>query len=239
MQCRLCLEYKKLCKSHIFPEYFYDTTYNNDHSFIRFSSDKKEYNAKMRKGFYDRLLCKKCEEIIQTYEDHGKFILYGKMKPLLKQGINSYSGSDYNYYKFKLFIMSLLWRASITKRIECKSVALEEKEELFRSILLNRTEVATNNHPILIAQGYINYEITEGIFLEPSLRNFKNDDLEAYTFIIDGIIMQYIGSTSNKSFLDKCSLKLNSIFIGNQNLDTFPDFKKIFDNILEQDKFSV
>jgi len=88
----------------------YKYCYDENHSFIEFNADERLYNKRRRKGLYEKLFCRNCEDIFQQYEDYGKTVIYDDIKPTIRLKREPYTITDYNYTDFKLFILSLLWR---------------------------------------------------------------------------------------------------------------------------------
>lgn len=61
MRCALCQNTRKLCKSHIIPEFFYTELYDKNHRFKAIYS-KWGKIVFHYKGFRERLLCEECEK---------------------------------------------------------------------------------------------------------------------------------------------------------------------------------
>jgi hypothetical protein len=60
MICKLCLRVRKLCESHIIPEFLFTPLYGHTHQ-IRSVDPALSYVRFPRKGLRDRLLCEECE----------------------------------------------------------------------------------------------------------------------------------------------------------------------------------
>ncbi len=165
MNCSLCLKKRKLCDSHIFPEFFYKETYDHDHRFNIISNDPNQYNKRPSKGIYEKLFCKECEDIIGKNEDYAaKFFQGGlsiKVENFAKH--TQYCGVD--YAKFKLFQMSLIWRAGITKRPEFKETNLGEKHtEILRIKIYNEDPGEPLEYPCYIS-------------FDPSIKNMHSESV--------------------------------------------------------------
>ena len=86
-------------------------------------------------GIYDRLLCKECEVQISRYEQYAREVFHRETLGVLEEPSRVVL-TGINYTKFKLFQMSLLWRASITKRHEFAGVDLGSHGERMRRMIL-------------------------------------------------------------------------------------------------------
>lgn len=73
--CKLCDQPKKLHKSHIVPEFCYETLYNDKHKFIQLSTNPDDRTISRPKGLYDHLLCGDCEARVKVFEDYFVEIL--------------------------------------------------------------------------------------------------------------------------------------------------------------------
>lgn len=123
-ECRLCLQQKELCDSHIVPEFFFTRLYDDAHRFYGLSGVEEERIRIFQKGAREKLLCEGCETKFSVFEHHARSVLYGWPKTLVDDfgGYVVLNGIDYK--KFKLFIMSLLWRLGLTSLPCFKGVSL-------------------------------------------------------------------------------------------------------------------
>lgn len=136
MICNLCLKEVELCNSHILPEFLYKDIYEEEgHIYFTFSTDISERIEKRRKGIYEKLLCRQCESIIGRYEDYAAKVIYGGT-PIDVFLSNEIVISNLDYTKFKLFQISLLWRAGVSMRDEFRNVYLDKHSEIMRNMLL-------------------------------------------------------------------------------------------------------
>lgn len=163
--CKLCLkELPLLNKSHIIPEFMYDGMYNQFNKLFRFSPVAvAEGNGKIQnpsKGEYESgILCKKCDgELLSSFESYGKFIAAPgdrtSKHPILKdvqieKGYKISRISNFDYTKYKLLILSILWRSSISNRPFFKEISLGSHEERIRKMILNLDAGAYDEYPIV------------------------------------------------------------------------------------------
>ncbi len=137
MKCALCRsDDVPLCESHIFPEFLYKEVYEGDgHIYYAFSNDPNERAVRRRKGVYENLLCQSCESIIQRYEDYAAKVLYGGTRIAVQRSREMITISELDYPKFKLFQVSLIWRAGVSRSREFQGVDLGPHSEPMRRML--------------------------------------------------------------------------------------------------------
>lgn len=146
--CKLCLKTKKLCdKSHIIPGFLYKYLYGENKKLVYLHSDQGvsfRYNSEYEGG----ILCQACDErIIGTFDNYAAKFIYNefatkiKTQPHLMDGRECFviEGAPYEYTKFKLFLLSLLWRGSISSRPFFAKMKLnsETEEDLRKMISSN------------------------------------------------------------------------------------------------------
>ena len=188
-KCRLCLEQKDLCKSHIIPEYFYKNVYDPDHKYYQVSSIKEKRNIRRRKGIYERLLCKDCEEIIKLYEDYGKEILYGAVRSEYEKDLNQAMVIvEVDERRLRLFLFSILWRASVSTDDMFSLVDLGPYEETIRKALHEAGTLPDEEYPVILMQGFVG-NVLRGFFFQPARNRMKAKGKSMYTFIFDSFIL--------------------------------------------------
>lgn len=124
-KCRLCGEEKTLIKSHIVPEGFYKKIYDNKRRLFLTSQSRKAFIA-MQKGEREKLLCKECDGnlIGNRYDKYGIEVIRDgfHMQKNNDDENEIWEGLDYN--KFKIFLLSVLWRAHIAQNYH-KGITLD------------------------------------------------------------------------------------------------------------------
>ena len=110
-KCKLCENEKELCLSHIIPEFLYLPTYDDNHRALMIPRGKGKFE---QKGLREYLLCKDCDgTIIGKWETHSSPIIKSIQDLNITQLGDQYIIHDVKYCDFKLFQLSLLWRASV------------------------------------------------------------------------------------------------------------------------------
>lgn len=217
----------------------YKYCYDEKHSFIEFNASRNSHNKRRRKGIYERLLCIDCEGILQKYEDYGKTILYDEVKPFIKQKRKAYYTTEYDYKKFKLFSLSLLWRASICNLSMFNLINLGPYEETLRDILFYEKLIQVNEFPCFIWQLQNGPSLADGVFMEIFPTKAKKDRKTVYHLIIDGLYFFFgVGLCSIQTFRNGSSICPESLRIGVDDLVRVDAFLDIFNRIKRQGKFS-
>lgn len=159
--CSLCTKDKKLIKAHIIPDFMYNGMKDDQNVFHSYKDIPNKFHpARIQTGEFDKeILCDDCDNGILggKYERYAKSIffngmfnleLYSIFKAKDQRSFLIIPGIDYS--KMKLFLLSILWRASITKRPFFKEVDLGHKhEKRIRQILYKGIIPDELEYPIL------------------------------------------------------------------------------------------
>lgn len=137
MQCALCLNDRPLCESHIIPEFVYESLYDDKHRFHVVSSQPDERARYKQKGLKESLLCERCETQLSRHEGYAKLVLKGGVALNARREGSLIILSGFEYKAFKLFQLSILWRAGVSKSNFFENVQLGPHQKLLRTKLLN------------------------------------------------------------------------------------------------------
>ena len=127
MKCKLCNTDKKLIKrSHIIPDFFYKGIYDERHKVYLANINKEQKGVLHSSSPYEgNILCKDCDSVvIGKYENYTSGALFGgglsqKNRPTVEHkigndGLKYLDVKNLNYNQFKLCILSVIWRISIS-----------------------------------------------------------------------------------------------------------------------------
>lgn len=203
--CRLCCKEKRLIKSHIIPEFMYKDLFNKHHKINKFSPQEFSQGqmrvSRPSSGEYERgLLCENCDnDIIGPYESYASKAIFGgpfntKECPTCESSVNQddiefTKCENINYKKFKLFLLSILWRASISSRPFFEQVQLGPHEERLRKMLNNGFPGRQGEYPIFTMAILRSNKNLKDLIGQP--RALKKDGRRMYSFLIGGIIYTY------------------------------------------------
>lgn len=205
MKCQLCLQDKKLLKkSHIIPDFMYQEIYDDKHFLSKVDLRSLEIVQKRPSGFYDKnILCDDCDNrIISQYESYGSKVLYGGNPPKEIAPIFEHSKlqdqvnvTRIDYTKFKLFLLSIIWRAHISKQEFFYKVDLGPYAEKLRKMVFNGNAGEENEFETCIVS-YQNPELPLKT-LTP-IRKFKIECNTSYLLHIGGLSYYFNISPHNK-----------------------------------------
>ena len=205
MACRLCKQNRPLMKSHIFPEWLYTPLYDKNHRFFVLSTNENKRRGTRPKGIYERLLCQECEVQMSKWEGYARGVFYGD-DPRIK--IEDNGGrvvlSGLRYTPFKLFQMSLIWRASITNRQEVHKINLGPHAERFRKMLFEECPGESHQYPaILMSLPRSLDQILREFIYPPELLPNKIDGHTGYRAVFGGLSWLFIVSNHSADLQDK------------------------------------
>ncbi|MCZ8168836.1 hypothetical protein [Flavobacterium sp.] len=180
--------------------------HQNSYTSVTYNYDSKDVRSKKKQieDYDSEILCSECDNGIigSIYESYAKNVIYGKdLKNEIGPQCDNYisdDGTEYmlctniDYKKLKLFLLSLLWRASITKQHPFEDVSIGTKhEERIRKLILNGISTAENEYPILISSFANTKTKFEKVIFNPR-RVIMPGKINAYSFIIDSLQYHFI-----------------------------------------------
>lgn len=213
--CKFCgKSFHKLSDSHIAPRAFFEYTkkisgLNEKENMLSVTNTKGVYPfKKMTIGWYDNnLVCKECEKIFGKYDDYAISVLLKKQEMhknvFLKGQHVGWLVDDVDFNKFKLFFISVLWRALASNRSEYKRIASEECLTKAKEII--QSNKADNDDFFSVILG----RFTDKIGLEISVDPYeqKIDDVRFFRFYPGAGYIFYI--KADRKPLPEVFLKFN------------------------------
>jgi len=149
MTCALCGADAVLRDSHIIPEFLHRPVYDSKHRALSIGMEAP--TRVLQKGLRDRLLCDDCERRLQKSEHYFARLWYkDRCIPEMKDDLPLYfdlRGLDYRL--FKLFVLSVVWRAGVSQRPEFAQVSLGPHGEPIRRMLLDGDAGTAREYPII------------------------------------------------------------------------------------------
>lgn len=111
--CKLCGELKPLCRSHILPKSFTRRLRNGASQIIWEKIGLPPKALKANGEFAEPLLCECCEGLIKrNYEDYGTRLFVDKQHII--ESADHIAITEFDYEKYFLFVISILWRGSVS-----------------------------------------------------------------------------------------------------------------------------
>jgi hypothetical protein len=168
-----------------------------------------KYTQKLKKGLREKLLCDECEQFLNDeYEKYFyTFWVKGKaIPPKWYGGKIRISGID--YAKFKLFHLSVLFRAGISKLPTFEYVTLGAHEERLKDMILSKNPGLPNRYHIY-AYAVIKDDnsVVNQLITQPIQSRF--DGHIVYSLIYSGCMWNYMVSSDPSPRLVSYSFILN------------------------------
>jgi len=220
--CKLCLTQKPLIKrSHIISEFFYEELYDGNHKLNSFTtkilSTNKRKIKRPSQGIYESgILCKECENSLlnKQYEDYSSKILYPErasakinfnvIRQKMPDNLEFSHYQNVDFGKFKLFLLTNLWRAHIAKRPEFKEVNLGPHAEVIRQMLLNQDPKNKFDYPIAFLNLRNDPKVPLDLIIPSQARRDKNGN-RIYVFILNGYLFAF--------FVNSASVRIPELFL--------------------------
>ncbi len=138
--CELCLSPATLCQSHIIPEFCYKSIYDAKHRAVVVNPTDPSDQGYAQKGARSKILCQGCERLINDrYEKAFKAYWYdGDALAPFRAGKEAQWLHDIDYSSFKLFHLSVLFRASVSNHPNYHEVDLGPHEDCIRQMVLEQ-----------------------------------------------------------------------------------------------------
>jgi len=193
MNCRLCNKESELKKSHIIPEFIYGSMYDDKHRFHVLSSSKATKNAKLQKGIREHLLCADCEVKLSKYERYISLVFTGETPTKATKDGRLIKVDGLDYKKFKLFALSVLWRASVSTLPFFSQVKLGSHEEPMRQMILNEDPREIETYPFMLSPVIFEDEVLTDLIIQPSWARLQG--IYSYRFVFGGIVWVYLVSS--------------------------------------------
>jgi hypothetical protein len=229
MKCRLCLQERKLSDSHIIPEAFWKPGYDEKHR-INAIEHARDYGKVLQKGIREPLLCQSCEEYLNdNYETYSSNLWF--TPPILPKNAEKeyYSLSNINYEKFKLFHLSILWRASISSHNMFDKVRLGPYEEIIRQMIVNNDPKSEDNFQIIgtIVTFPGENRILDCLLMSPTKQ--RVEDKIVYSFFFGGCLWFYAVNLQPINIFERISLKqAGTIILPVRDMTTIKSLHQFF-----------
>lgn len=212
--CKLCLKEKELIKrSHLFPNFLYKGIGDAKNRMFEISSSDPKRKKTVQSGAYEeQILCSDCDNnILSKLERYANNNLYSQ--PYRKDnenfeqitnvhGINAIRCKNIDYTQFKLFLQSLVWRASVSEHALFNNFKLtKEQEEQLRVSLHHSLPLEPNEYACLIMTHQNEEEaMTDLVFINP------NNPHKISFFINQFIYLFHIDKTTVDEAVSQISL---------------------------------
>ena len=147
-KCPLCLQERKIIKSHIIPEFFLEAARDPKGRFLALQPARSSAHL-AQQAFAQPLLCRECDNYLnETYEQPFLQLWYrDRRAPTVAFG-PVYRLALTDYATFKLCLLSILWRGGVAAKWPFERVNLDGHEPALRDMLLRRDTGAAGDYPV-------------------------------------------------------------------------------------------
>jgi hypothetical protein len=197
-KCALCHSYGELENSHIIPRsVFRKITRKNSGKGIHLVNDELTDIAYSSDNWTEYLLCYKCEDLIENYERYALAVLRNQKGVNAIRDDNGVIFQNIEYSRFKLFLTSLIWRASVSTNQAYSKISLPvEVQEKARISILEGNSL---NFSILGCEMFRLYDPTKkNGFSRKVLRKILTypftrikNNRETNIFVFEGFLFEY------------------------------------------------
>lgn len=222
--CRLCHSAGELRFSHILPEFLYKPLYDEKHRFIGLKHEPEPGTNEdlLQKGIREYLLCADCEQHLSKFERYASQVLR-KLPDTSREPPGAVVRvTEVDYARFKLFQMSLLWRAGVSKQASFQGIYLGPHEPKLRQMIheANPGEPLDYGCVLIRTRGP---EKLDHFIKPPTHLRFLGH--HGYQMILAGMIWTFVVSSHSDQIHEKGSfLSMNStlpIHVGTETSSEF------------------
>lgn len=190
MACALCLEEAELRNSHVIPEFMYTPLYNDKHQFHVLSSTESTRAQKLQRGLREKLLCDCCETKIGQYERYASHVFNGTVSVKSSRTGDLVHIAGLSYKEFKLFGLSIVWRASVSKLEFFRNVSLGPHEETIRLMLLTESPGRPESYGMFLAPIVAGDIDVKELIVQPT--HARMDGHYCYRFVFGGLVWVFV-----------------------------------------------
>lgn len=215
--CKLCLKDKQLIStSHIIPDFMYQDLYDDKHKLHVFNLHEiiqgKGHIKKPSTGEYEGgILCESCDNKLLggIYEDYVSKVMHAdKISEDLRvsvthckdqYGVEFSKCNNLDYKKYKIFLLSILWRAHISSRPSFKEINLGPHADMLRKMIYEGDPGRPEDYAIFIKTFINDPNASTDVIMIPQFKQKKTDGHRVFEFLIGGFIYRfYVNSKSHK-----------------------------------------
>lgn len=224
--CRLCMQPKPLQDSHVLPELVWSPLYKGggtDHWTVGAFRNAQGVlkPRKVQLGLREPLLCRDCEQLFSREYEGPSTGLWRHLADgaALPMGITSrsLSAADGNtgtrfdgvcYRSWKLFLLSLLWRASVAGGPEWSGVDLGTTHEpIIGAMLLKADPRAQGDYPCIIYRARTQLRM----IMLPS--EARSDGHRCYVFPINRAVLNFLVSGHLPAEMQRHGIETSGSFL--------------------------
>ena len=193
MKCKLCGQEAELRDSHVIPEFLYEPLYDKKHRYHVVSNVHGKSRRPEQKGLRERMLCAACETRLSGWETYAANALYHRKKPGSERPGDEIRMEGLDYAKFKLFGLSLLWRAAVSSLPVFRETELGPHESKIRAMLVSGDPGPQDKYGCLVFAVTLQGRPLDGAIYGPQPCRIGSH--HAYRLLVRSILFVYLVSS--------------------------------------------
>jgi hypothetical protein len=207
--CKLCLiEKQLLTKAHIIPDWMYSGLFDKNHKTAMVDLEEKSPLKRPSTGIYDsNIFCAACDnEILGVLENYGKqtlcdgngFINFFQSEIVSQNGgLKSAHIKIDDYTKFKLFLVSLIWKMHLSQNSFFSQVDIGPSHaERLRTKILNHEKISEDEYETAIIGIAQTPDLITNMISTP--RKIKQERNIYYVCLLNGLFFMFNISPEDK-----------------------------------------
>ena len=198
MERALCRHDREIRRSHIIPEFLYEAMYDEKHRFHVLSVIEDQKDWMEQKGLREHLLCDDCETKISRFEDYGRRVLKGGAEFKFQREGSTVIVEGLDYRRFKLFQLSILWRAGVSTLDLFQHVQLGPFEETLRNMVLDEQPGKQEDFGCVMFGLKNGIDTIADLIVQP-VRTRSDDGHCCYRFVFGGFQWVFFVSSKPKT----------------------------------------
>jgi hypothetical protein len=168
------------------------------------STGENEFIKIEQKGLRERLLCQKCETKLSAWEKYAHQVMYRTDSFTVTEEHRRTVIKGIDFGKFKLFQLSLLWRASVASGPMFAEVNLGPHEERLQKMLLNSDPGEPYDYPCVFLAVPEMPTILERSITSP--QHYRHQGCHGYRFTVGKMFILFMVSKMAKNLIVPASI---------------------------------
>ena len=155
MICKLCgVSGLDMAKSHIIPRAFTHDLRGQAPHLLVIDTETGDNTHTQSGDWDDSILCRACEASFSQWDRYAVGFFRGNLGPLIGSNAEAqwFEATEYQYNKLKLFLLSLIWRASVTSKPFFDEVSLGPYEDTAAAFILSSAPGSKDDFPVMICK---------------------------------------------------------------------------------------
>lgn len=155
--CKLCKQVKKLVKAHISPRSFSLRAKGGSKQLLEARQHDVKNVEDWQNGIWDdQILCEACEGGFSSWDGYGFEVLGNPpgndALPQNDSEVQAYIIKDIDYGRLKLFVLSVLWRASVSNLPFFSRIQLAKHETIIADMIRNQNPGGHDEFPMVLGR---------------------------------------------------------------------------------------